>query len=53
MPQPAVGIDLGTTYSALAAVNHAGKPEIVANKEGERITASAAMCIALSCSCLA
>ena len=36
-----IGIDLGTTYSALAAINSAGKPEIVANKEGERITASA------------
>lgn len=41
MTQPAIGIDLGTTYSALAAINHAGKPEIVANKEGERVTASA------------
>jgi len=38
---PAVGIDLGTTFCALAAINPAGKPEIVANKEGERITASA------------
>ncbi|MCS6897782.1 MAG: Hsp70 family protein [Nitrospira sp.] len=41
MSQPAVGIDLGTTFSALAVINPAGKPEIVANREGERITASA------------
>jgi molecular chaperone DnaK len=37
----AIGIDLGTTYSALAVINPAGKPEIVPNAEGERITASA------------
>jgi len=41
MSQPAVGIDLGTTYSVLATINPAGKPEIVPNKEGERVTASA------------
>jgi len=38
---PAVGIDLGTTYSAAAVLNHAGRPEIVPNSDGERITASA------------
>jgi molecular chaperone DnaK len=37
----AVGIDLGTTYSGLAVINPAGKPEIVPNAEGERTTASA------------
>lgn len=41
MSEPAVGIDLGTTYSALAVINPAGKPEIVANADGERVTASA------------
>jgi len=35
------GIDLGTTFSALAALNAIGRPEIVPNSEGERITSSA------------
>lgn len=35
-----VGIDLGTTYSAIAIVNKYGKPEILVNREGERITPS-------------
>jgi len=36
-----VGIDLGTTFSALAVLNSIGRPEIVPNAEGERITPSA------------
>lgn len=35
-----VGIDLGTTYSAIAHINQHGKPEIISNREGERITPS-------------
>jgi len=37
----AVGIDLGTTYSAAAVVNQYGQPEIIPNAEGERLTPSA------------
>jgi len=35
------GIDLGTTFSAIAILNNIGKGEIVPNAEGERITPSA------------
>jgi len=35
-----VGIDLGTTFSSIAVVNPHGKPEIIPNREGERITPS-------------
>ncbi len=34
------GIDLGTTFSALAVLNELGKPETVPNADGERITPS-------------
>lgn len=37
------GIDLGTTFSALSIVNSYGKPEIIPNSEGERITPSVVM----------
>src|SRR5688572_2691788 len=35
-----LGIDLGTTFSAMAVVNRFGKPEIVMNAEGKPTTAS-------------
>lgn len=38
-----VGIDLGTTYSAIASVNQHGRPDIIPNREGERITPSVVM----------
>ncbi|MCD4709132.1 MAG: Hsp70 family protein [Candidatus Sabulitectum sp.] len=34
------GIDLGTTFSALAVLNEMGRPETVPNSDGERITPS-------------
>lgn len=34
------GIDLGTTFSAIAKLNSIGRPEIIPNSEGERITPS-------------
>ena len=36
-----VGIDLGTTFSALAILNAIGRPEIVPNADGDRLTSSA------------
>jgi molecular chaperone DnaK len=38
-----VGIDLGTTYSALATMNVAGRPEITENQEGDKSTTSAVL----------
>lgn len=35
-----VGIDLGTTFSAIAYINSYGKSEIIPNREGERTTPS-------------
>jgi molecular chaperone DnaK len=35
-----VGIDLGTTFSAIAAVNRSGRPVIVHNSEGKPVTPS-------------
>ena len=39
-PKRVYGIDLGTTYSAIAYVDEHGKPVIVPNQESERITPS-------------
>lgn len=36
-----VGIDLGTTYSAISKINSLGRPEISPDLDGARITASA------------
>ncbi len=40
MAKHITGIDLGTTNSAAAILNELGKPEIVPNTDGERITPS-------------
>lgn len=39
--QPPVGIDLGTTYSAIASINTMGAPYCIANQDGEFITPTA------------
>lgn len=36
----AIGIDLGTTFSAVATINESGVPEIVRNSDGQTITPS-------------
>ena len=38
-----VGIDLGTTFSAIAHINEYGQPEIIPNTDSDRITASVIM----------
>ena len=39
--EPAVGIDLGTTYSAVAFLDSTGRPETIPNAEGSLTTPSA------------
>ena len=39
--EPAVGIDLGTTYSAIATLDDTGRPRTLANAEGDKVTPSA------------
>lgn len=40
LERKAVGIDLGTTFSAIAHIDAYGKPQIIPNSESERITPS-------------
>ncbi|MCA0308550.1 MAG: Hsp70 family protein [Actinobacteria bacterium] len=40
MAGPAIGIDLGTTYSAIAMLGESGSPMMLTNREGGRITPS-------------
>jgi molecular chaperone DnaK len=37
---PAVGIDLGTTFSAIAHLDDVGRPQVLANLEGDKTTPS-------------
>lgn len=41
MPQPPIGIDLGTTYSVIAYVDDAGRPVTISNDTGDLLTPSA------------
>lgn len=38
--QPAVGIDLGTTYSVVACLDETGRPQTLSNAEGDILTPS-------------
>ncbi len=39
-PQPAVGIDLGTTFSVAACLDETGRPHTLINAEGDNLTPS-------------
>ena len=41
----AVGIDLGTTNSAIAWLDDLGRPQTLANAEGDKVTCSASSAI--------
>jgi len=41
--QPSVGIDLGTTYSAVAYIDEHGRPTTLVNAEGDLVTPSAVL----------
>jgi molecular chaperone DnaK len=41
MPQPPIGIDLGTTYSVIAYIDESGRPNTIANETGDLLTPSA------------
>ena len=40
---PAVGIDLGTTYTAVAYIDDTGRPLTLVNAEGDLVTPSAVL----------
>ena len=42
-PLPAVGIDLGTTYSVVSALDEQGIPRSLPNAEGDLLTPSAVL----------
>lgn len=42
-PQHAIGIDLGTTFSAIAWLDGLGRPEILVNADGDKLTPSAVL----------
>ena len=39
-PYPAIGIDLGTTYTVAARLDDTGRPQTLINGEGDRLTPS-------------
>lgn len=43
LPDPAIGIDLGTTYSAVAHVDEMGKPYTITNQVGDLLTPTAVL----------